>query len=177
MARRDRCLLYAARYPLRQCRNRHPLGRTDPVRTAPTRSSALSRVPRQNKTNKRWLAAITIILFGPYAFRLWHLGRQSLWHDEAWSLMSSYQPLTPVDPNYPPLYTLLLGIWMRLVGDSVWAMRYFSLLFGTATVAAVALLTRRWFGNRAAVFSAILVAALAPPWGGLQGKRSFCAKA
>src|SRR5260221_9091331 len=147
MARRDRCLLHAARYPLCQRGNRHPLGRADPVRTAPTRSGALSRAPRLNKTNKRWLAAITIILFGAFAFRLWRLGTQSLWHDEAWSLMSSYQPLSPIDPNYPPLYTLLLGIWMRLVGDRVWGVRDFSLLVGTATVAALALVMRGLVGD------------------------------
>src|SRR5258708_28341901 len=66
-------------------------------------------------------------------------------------------------------------MWMRLVGDSVWAIRYFSLLFGTATVAAVALLTRRWFGNRAAIFAAILVAASPPLWVYSQEIRSYAA--
>ncbi|HLY29254.1 MAG TPA: glycosyltransferase family 39 protein, partial [Aggregatilineales bacterium] len=122
-----------------------------------------------------WLIALLLILLGAFAFRIWNLGTQSLWHDEAWSVMSSYQPLMPIDPNYPPLFTLFLGIWIRLAGDSVWAMRYFSLLWGVVTVAVVALVSRRWFGPRAGILAAILVAASPPLWVYAQEIRSYVA--
>ncbi len=122
-----------------------------------------------------WLIALIVILVGAFAFRLWNLGTQSLWHDEAWSVMSSYQPLTPIDPNYPPLFTLFLGVWIRFAGDSIFAMRYFSLLWGVVTVAAVALITRRWFGPRAGILAGILVAASPPLWVYSQEIRSYVA--
>jgi len=114
-----------------------------------------------------------LILFGAFALRLWNLDTQSLWHDEAWSVMSAYHPLTPIDPNYPPFFTVLLGGWIRLVGDSVWAMRYWSLLFGVATVAVMALVARRWFGDRAAIIAAILIAASPILWVFSQEIRSY----
>src|SRR5258708_23112843 len=95
----------------------------------------------RNSTSLWW---VTIILFAAFAFRVWHLDAQSLWHDEAWSVMSAYQPLTPIDPNYPPFFTVLLGVWIRLTGDTVWAMRYSSALIGVITVAVGPLIARRW---------------------------------
>lgn len=124
---------------------------------------------------KYWMAALTLILFGAFAFRLWNLGTQSLWHDEAWSVISSYQPLHPIDPNYPPFFTVLLGVWNPLAGDSVFALRYFSLLFGVATVAAVALLMRRWFNPTSALLAAIFVAISPPLWVYSQEIRSYVA--
>jgi hypothetical protein len=120
-----------------------------------------------------WPVLYTAILFAAFAVRLWNLGTQSLWHDEAWSVMSAYTPLTPIDPNYPPFFTVLLGVWIRLVGDSVWAMRYWSLLFGVATVAVVIMVVRRWFGERAALIAALLTAVSPPLWVFSQEIRSY----
>ncbi len=109
-----------------------------------------------------WLAALAVILAAAFALRLWNLGTQSLWHDEAWSVFSAYQPLAwgnpHVDPNAPPIFYLTLSLWIKLAGDSVWAMRYWSLLYGVILVAVVALITRRWFGAQAALLAAIFVA-------------------
>jgi hypothetical protein len=125
------------------------------------------------EVNRPWLAWLCLILFAAFALRLWNLGTQSLWHDEAWSVMSAYQPLRPIDPNYPPFFTVLLGVWIQLAGDSVWAMRFWSLLFGVATVAVVALLARRWFGNRVAILAAILNAVSPILWVYSQEIRSY----
>ena len=59
--------------------------------------SAMQRVGIRTgiRWNTLWLCAI--ILFGAFVVRLWNLGTQSLWHDEAWSVMSAYQPLRPID--------------------------------------------------------------------------------
>ncbi len=138
--------------------------------TSPPRNSAYVGA----KHAAPWfLWTLAIILFAAFALRLWNLDTQSLWHDEAWSVMSAYQPLTPIDPNYPPLFTVLLGVWIRLVGDSVWAMRYWSLLFGVATVAVMAIVARRWFGDRAAIIAAILIAVSPILWVFSQEIRSY----
>jgi 4-amino-4-deoxy-L-arabinose transferase-like glycosyltransferase len=129
--------------------------------------------PRAGRDFRIWLALLTVVLFGAFVLRLWNLGTQSLWHDEAWSVMSAYQPLRPIDPNYPPFFTVLLGAWVTVAGDSVWAMRYWSLLFGVATVAVVALAARRWFGKRAAIIAATLVAVSPLLWVYAQEIRSY----
>src|SRR5450755_4272486 len=83
----------------------------------------------------RWFGwgMVAILLMG-FAFRLWNLGTQSLWHDEAWSIFSAYHPLAwgaqGTDPNAPALFYLSLGAWMQIAGDGVWMLRFWSLLWG-----------------------------------------------
>ncbi|MEP7287576.1 MAG: glycosyltransferase family 39 protein [Chloroflexota bacterium] len=135
--------------------------------------------PRQYRNNQYygWLAFVTLILFAAFAFRLWNLGTQSLWHDEAWSIQTAYRFPRPLDPNSPPYFMTLQGLWIQVAGDSVWVMRYFSLLFGLATVAVATLIARRWFGRRAAAITAILVAASPILWVYSQEIRSYIAVA
>ncbi len=72
--------------------------------------------------------ALSLILLMAFALRLWNLGTQSLWHDEAWSVFSGYHPLAwgalGTDPNAPPIFYMTLSVWQHLVGDGVWAMRF-----------------------------------------------------
>ncbi len=107
-----------------------------------------------------WLLAL--ILFAAFAFRLSGLGSQSLWHDEAWSVFSAYHPLAwgvqGTDPNAPPAFYMSLGGWMQLAGDSVWSLRFWSLLLGVLLVAIVGFLARRWYGDRAGLLAALFVA-------------------
>lgn len=107
-----------------------------------------------------WL--FTIIIFAAFAFRLSGLGSQSLWHDEAWSVFSAYHPLAwgvqGTDPNAPPAFYMSLGGWMQLAGDSVWSLRFWSLLLGVLLAAIVGFLTRRWYGDRAGLLAALFVA-------------------
>src|SRR5262245_23897565 len=73
----------------------------------------------------------TLIRAGPVVgvaliLRLWPLPRMSLWYDELQSVTIAYRPFPAsllssiaYDPH-PPLYNLLLGVWMRLgQGDSI----------------------------------------------------------
>lgn len=95
--------------------------------------------------------------------------RQSVWFDEAYSILLAKQPfsqlihLTVLD-THPPLYYLLLKFWAGIFGWSELALRSLSVLaMGGATIFA-GLFARRWFGMRTAlialpfmVFSAFLV--------------------
>jgi hypothetical protein len=51
------------------------------------------------------------VLLLAFAIRLWMLGAQSLWHDEAWSVFSGYHPLAwgvlGTDPNAPPVFYMM----------------------------------------------------------------------
>jgi mannosyltransferase len=84
------------------------------------------------------------------ALRLFWLGKQSLWYDEGvtWYL-TQFSPLglirwTAADIQ-PPFYYLLLWLTTRLFGQSEWALRFPSALFGVASVSLVWLLGRQLF--------------------------------
>lgn len=95
--------------------------------------------------------------------RLFHLGTQSLWVDEAftWTSAGLGTPIhwsDLVDNVHGPLYSLLLHAFCGLAGDSEWALRLPSALFGVATVPAMAWLAAEWLGPAAAVPAAWLAA-------------------
>ncbi len=91
------------------------------------------------------------------------LDHSSLWIDElqTWYNINRGAPmgLTEVLENiHGPLYALLLHGWVRLAGDSEWALRAPSVLFGVLTVPALAWLASRWLGRDAAAPAAWLAA-------------------
>lgn len=92
--------------------------------------------------------------------------RQSVWFDEAYSIMLAQHPLpellrlTALD-THPPLYYVLLKWWAGLAGWSELALRSLSVLALGATIVAAAMLVRRMFNARAAM-AATLFMALAP---------------
>src|SRR5262249_47188302 len=101
------------------------------------------------------------------ALRLHDLDAQGLWSDEGGSVRYASLPIAQLiatisaeDPH-PPLYYLLLALWMPVAGVSDFAVRLPSALFGTLTVAPVYALGRR-VGGRAAATIAALFAALNP---------------
>jgi 4-amino-4-deoxy-L-arabinose transferase-like glycosyltransferase len=59
---------------------------------------------------------------------------------------------------HPPLYLWLLHAWLRLVGESEFAVRYLSLIGGVLTVALCYVVARRLVGRRAALLATLLLA-------------------
>ncbi|HUR63724.1 MAG TPA: glycosyltransferase family 39 protein [Candidatus Thermoplasmatota archaeon] len=95
------------------------------------------------------------------ALRLLWLGREPLWVDEAYSWHAARLPLSAIlalQEQTPPLYNSLLHAWVGLAGDSEWALRLPSALFGAAAVAALYLLGCRLAGRGVAAFAAALLA-------------------
>jgi mannosyltransferase len=97
---------------------------------------------------------------------LWIGLKQSIWFDEAYSILLAQQPiaellrLTALD-THPPLYYLLLKGWASIFGWSELSLRISSVLPMMGAVVVGGLLVRRMFGNRAAV-GAVLTLMLAP---------------
>jgi uncharacterized membrane protein len=109
------------------------------------------------------LLAYTLILFAAFALRLWNLGTQSLWHDEGWSLYPAYTLIGPMgirgmDVNAPPLFNISIGLWLRVAGDEIWTVRFWSLLTGVIGVALGMALAGRWFGVSAGILAGIFLA-------------------
>ena len=62
----------------------------------------------------------------------------------------------------PPIYRLLLGVWMHLAGSSPFAVRVLSVFFGILAVALLYRFASELYGKRVAVIAGVL-AAVAPP--------------
>jgi 4-amino-4-deoxy-L-arabinose transferase-like glycosyltransferase len=110
-----------------------------------------------------WLTPAGILLLA-LGLRLWRLGDANLWWDEALAIWAVRKGLVGVTlwtagDVHPPLYFWSLWGWVRLFGESPFAMRALSALFGVLTVAAVyalgTLLAGRRLGNLAALFTAL----------------------
>ncbi|OGQ79781.1 MAG: hypothetical protein A3F90_15685 [Deltaproteobacteria bacterium RIFCSPLOWO2_12_FULL_60_19] len=110
-----------------------------------------------------WMLGTAIVAIA-FLLRLYTIGRDELWFDEAISAFAvtfADWPREILRSNTPPLYYLLLWAWTAVAGYSETALRFFSVLSGTLFVGALLLFGRRIVGPRAALWSG-LVAALAP---------------
>jgi hypothetical protein len=86
-------------------------------------------------------SALILILIG-FALRAWELGAQSLWYDEAFSVLFAQQHhaldlfIREAQWNLnTPLYYIALKLWMAGAGESEFSVRFVSALAGTVSVA------------------------------------------
>ena len=106
------------------------------------------------------LTLLTLLAFG---LRLIRISYQPLWWDEGWSLyfattsIGDMLELTAVD-IHPPLYYLLLHLWIRLFGPGVISVRLLSVLIGTATIPLLYAAGRRLSGHKGGLLAAFLLA-------------------
>jgi uncharacterized membrane protein len=108
--------------------------------------------------------AIAAALVVAVVLRFWP--RSSLWLDEAQSVAFARLPLAHIPhalrtDGAPPLYYLILHVWMRLFGSGNLTVRALSALISLATLPVVGVVARRLGGARA-VWPAVLLAALNP---------------
>ena len=111
---------------------------------------------------------LLVILLLAFALRVYALGSQSLWYDEAVTAQVAQQGLAELarwtaDDIQPPLYYALTAGWVRLDGVSEWALRFPSAVYGVLMVALAWALARRLFGRIGGGLAALL-AALHPLW-------------
>jgi mannosyltransferase len=105
-------------------------------------------------------AALAILALAA-ALRLHGLDAESIDLDESSSLYYAARGLRRLffaDPGNPPLYYVLLKGWIALFGTGEVALRMPSVLFGTATVAALYALVRELYDRAAARIAALLLA-------------------
>lgn len=127
---------------------------------------AQARVRVWNKLHRvnSWTAAIALLTLAGAALRAFHLGAQSLWYDEGFSVHLATMSLREATAwtardVAPPLYYYLLHFWLRLFGTSEAAARSLSALVGTLTIPAMYAVGRMLFGRLAGFLAAALVAA------------------
>ncbi len=92
-----------------------------------------------------------------------HLGAQSLWFDETYTVAVAGMPVGEAlqaliaDGVHPPLFYLVENIILRL-GRSEILLRLPSLLAGSASIPLIYILGKRWLGPRVALLTAALFA-------------------
>jgi 4-amino-4-deoxy-L-arabinose transferase-like glycosyltransferase len=135
--------------------------------TSPTPAARRRRLFAQ-----RWAVPLVVLLVA-LGLRLVELGGRTLWYDEAFAVLFAEQGLDAmragtlerVDGSaadvHPLLYYMTLHGWMRACGQSVEAVRLYSVLAGVLSVMVVYGLARDWFGA-ATARAAGLIAAIAP---------------
>lgn len=109
-------------------------------------------------------ASLPIAIALGFFLRVYRIGSEGLWIDEAFSIWLARQPLaamvgwvSQVD-QHPPLYYALLHGWIRLAGDGEVAVRILSALCGTLTIPVIYLLGRRVAGEGVGLISALILA-------------------
>ena len=105
----------------------------------------------QTTVGLREIACLVVIgtaILGGMALRWLDLGRQSLWWDEGFTAWASGLALGRIVPfarsdNQAPLYYLLQHFWDVLFGNSEFALRALSALFGTLALPVFYLIAKR----------------------------------
>lgn len=121
------------------------------------------------RQGKRFALGLLSIVVLAALLRLFSLSNQDMWGDEACMLFLAQQPgqqilhalASPhrVDVDVaPPLYFLLLRVWLLFSGFSVIWLRVFSTVFGILTVILGALLARKLVNPATAILVGILLA-------------------
>ena len=129
--------------------------------------SAMPPPARQRRTYRaagRWILILVVLL--AFGARAYGLGSQSLWADEAKSVLVSSWSLPSIVTEqiaheHPPLHYLLLHLQMSLAGRSEFAVRYLSLFFSVLLVPLLYAVGKLLAGERVGMLAALL-AALSP---------------
>lgn len=105
----------------------------------------------------------TVFLLGA-CLRFYHLGDKSLWTDELATMANAAQIVDLKSflahsrgDDLPKFYSLLLKFWMHL-GNSEFAMRLLSVIFGILSIPATFVVSRLFFDIRTSLLAALLTA-------------------
>lgn len=132
---------------------------TAPGQAPPASSPSTMPSPQPIPARARFLALLAILALG-LALRLWHLETQSLTMDELTELeiaRNSLPEIVRTADGFPPLFSLLLRGWLRLLGTEQ-AARAFSALLGVLALPLMWLLGREVGGERVGLIAAFLLA-------------------
>ncbi len=120
-----------------------------------------------SRTNGAIISILFFVVVGSW-LRVWAIGRNDLWFDEAFSRdLIVFNPLMDIIRGqgigelHPPLYFVLLHVWMRLTGDSAVSLRMLSALAAMLALPAFYHASRLMFGDRAGRI-ALILGALSP---------------
>jgi len=116
--------------------------------------------------NKRitFILLLIIIIAGAF-FRFNHLGSESIWLDEGYAVVEANQPtvLGVLDAVYgppegtPPLYFVVLHLWMKYVGNTEFLLRLPSVIFSLISIVLIFLIGRKLYDSKTGIIAALLM--------------------
>ena len=127
-------------------------------------SSKLSKSRKSESLHDwRFLATASAIVVVALFLRVYRIGAEEFWLDEALSFhmatMPNWRGAPLIENNTPPLYYLLLREWTTLAGQSEASIRLLSAVFGTLFVAMLIWFGREIFDRRVGLWSGLISAA------------------
>jgi len=114
------------------------------------------------KSNKNELILLIILILGLF-LRIYDLGNESIWLDEASSIADANSNLFKIvkntaGDNHTPLYAVVLHFWINLFGDSEISTRFLSVLFGFFAIFMIYKVGSLIFDKEVGILGALLVA-------------------
>lgn len=122
---------------------------------------------QQNKdarVSRLLLIGLVLISALGAGLRMYQLGAESFWLDEAYSVEIASFPTAEVINQlvvhdvHPPLYYFAVHFWIKFFGDSEWVVRFLSVLFGILAIPLIFLLAAELFERVTGLFAAALLA-------------------
>jgi 4-amino-4-deoxy-L-arabinose transferase-like glycosyltransferase len=131
-----------------------------------------------NKVQWKYVVLLGMVLLS-VSLRFYALDSRSLWRDEVDSVFKSFDfesggyeferrglpesltfPLktTFEDGTKAPLYFVFLGCWINMFGPGSWGIRFFSVIFGLASIVVFFLFTSEQFGEKLSILATFLLA-------------------
>ncbi len=117
-----------------------------------------------NKIDNQYVI-LAIILVLAFIIRILHLNFESLWTDEMISAYAS-NPNISLRRTYdvlhfwdqtPPLYPVMLWVWLKITGFGEFQIRLFSVIGGILSIASVYFLIKEIYNRRTAYFIALIL--------------------
>lgn len=114
---------------------------------------------KQFFTEKPWVIAV----FAGLVLRLYKLTYSSIWHDEGytmWLLRYNFKEIIERTARdvHPPGYYLIAKPWVAVFGDSVFTIRFLSLLFSVGIIYLVYKIIKEIWSKEAAFWASLFVA-------------------
>lgn len=135
------------------------------VRTGPMTKikTALKDQPLSAFIRENYL--IFLIFAAGFALRIYNIGGESIWYDEAISVavaklgfVEHLRWIAEVDDNNPPLYYTLLHLWIPIFGDSEASVRMLSAVFGSLSILVIYALGKLLFDKKTGLLAASILA-------------------
>ena len=109
---------------------------------------------------------LLLIVLAGLALRIYDLGGESVWFDEAVSIDVSRLGFVeqikwvagPSKETNPPFYYMVLHLWIPVFGDSEFVARFPSVVFGVLSIVLTCSVGRLLFGKRAGLLAALIIA-------------------
>lgn len=117
----------------------------------------------ETKLSRLLLTTLILITAFGAALRVHKLGSESIWLDEAFSIKFAHGSVPEVIAEtsqdvHPPLYYLALHFWMEFFGETEFASRLLSVLFGVLAILAIYKLATLLYDKGTGLLAAALLA-------------------